>query len=116
MPSIRHEHGVCLQQDVLFLELTVHDHLRMFAVLKGVADADLRQAVDQAIAEVGLTQKTHTPAKALSGGMKRKLCLAIAFIGDSSLLLIDEPTVSEGGGRHLNANSELKFSLFAVAA
>ena len=56
-----------MQQDVLFLELTVYDHLRLFAVLKGVADRDLTEAVAMAIQEVGLTQKTHVQAKALSG-------------------------------------------------
>ena len=58
---------MCLQQDVLFLELTVYDHLRLFAVLKGVADHELNEAVTMAIAEVGLTQKTNVQAKALSG-------------------------------------------------
>lgn len=41
---------------------------------------------------VGLAEKRHTPAAALSGGMKRKLQVAIALLGDSKVVLLDEPT------------------------
>ena len=69
-----------LQHDVLFLELPVYDPLKLFAVLKGVPDEALEQVIESSIAEVGLSEKTHVLARALSGGMKRKLCLAMAFM------------------------------------
>ena len=44
------------------------------------------------IGQVGLTEKTHAKAGSLSGGMKRKLSLAIALIGDTGAVFLDEPT------------------------
>ena len=67
-------------------------HLTMFATFKGVAGRDVRAAAEKMIQEVGLTEKTHVVSRKLSGGMKRKLCLAIALIGDSGIVILDEPT------------------------
>lgn len=44
------------------------------------------------VSEVGLMEKKHTPASALSGGQKRKLSVALAFIGGSQVVVLDEPT------------------------
>ena len=51
--------------------------------------SDTQPAMLQA---VGLTDKAHTEAVALSGGMKRKLQVAIALLGDSPVVLLDEPS------------------------
>jgi ATP-binding cassette subfamily A (ABC1) protein 3 len=92
MPEIRKSMGVCPQHDVLFPELTVIEHLKMFGRIKGLIGAELTAAVNTKIEQVGLTEKINTPSKALSGGMKRKLSLAIALIGDSKIVFLDEPT------------------------
>jgi ATP-binding cassette subfamily A (ABC1) protein 3 len=52
----------------------------------------LRKEVKDLVEEVGLAEKINTPAGSLSGGMKRKLCLAMALIGNPKFLLIDECT------------------------
>ena len=68
------------------------EHLRFFAGLKGVAPAAVADAVTDIIRRVGLTEKTLAQAGTLSGGQKRKLCLGIALIGGSRVLIIDEAT------------------------
>lgn len=80
------------QLNVLFPLLTVEEHLRFFGTVKGLMGRELRDACDQVLIEVGLTEKRHVRSQALSGGMKRKLCLAMALIGDPKFVLLDEPT------------------------
>ncbi|KAK9987447.1 hypothetical protein SO802_032398 [Lithocarpus litseifolius] len=92
MDEIRKTLGVCPQNDILFAELTVKEHLEIFAILKGVNEEFLERVVMDMIDEVGLADKTNTTVKALSGGMKRKLSLGIALIGDSKVIILDEPT------------------------
>jgi ATP-binding cassette subfamily A (ABC1) protein 1 len=92
MEFIRDMIGVCPQHDVLFPELTVEEHLKLFMGMKGVTVKDQDKAVKEYIADVGLTEKTHTASKFLSGGQKRKLSVAIALCGDSKVIFLDEPT------------------------
>lgn len=84
--------GICPQHDVLFNDLTVEEHLRLFGTMKNVAPHQLQEDVDNIIDDVGLTETRHVKSKELSGGQKRKLSVAIAFIGDSKLVFLDEPT------------------------
>lgn len=92
MDEIRKELGVCPQHDILFPELTVREHLEMFAVLKGVKEDSVKSTVADMAEEVGLSDKISTLVRALSGGMKRKLSLGIALIGNSKVIILDEPT------------------------
>jgi ABC-type multidrug transport system ATPase subunit len=96
MPDIRRNVGICLQHDCLFPRLTVREHVQFFSRLKGqfsrMSREEAEEHVDQVIKDLALFEKRNTYAKHLSGGMKRKLCVAIAFCGDSSVVLLDEPT------------------------
>ena len=96
MNAIRQDIGICLQHDCLFGQLTVLEHIQFFAAIKGLyakMDAsDVAQKVDTSIKDVALSEKRHTLSQHLSGGMKRKLSVAIAFCGDSKTVLLDEPT------------------------
>ncbi|KAK2651860.1 hypothetical protein Ddye_011716 [Dipteronia dyeriana] len=92
MDEIRKGLGVCPQHDILFQELTVREHLEMFAILKGVKKDLVENVVADMVDEVGLADKINTVVRALSGGMKRKLSLGIALIGDSKVVILDEPT------------------------
>lgn len=96
MSSIRHDVGICLQHDCLFPQLTVREHIQFFSRLKGLyKDMSYQEAeehVDQAIRDVALFEKRNTFSKNLSGGMKRKLSVAMAFCGGSKVVLLDEPT------------------------
>lgn len=92
MDDIRKNLGVCPQYDILFPELTVKEHLEIFANIKGVNEESLENSVTEMVDEVGLADKLNTVVSALSGGMKRKLSLGIALIGDSKVVILDEPT------------------------
>ena len=92
MSTIRKNLGVCPQHDILYPDLTVREHLRLFGKFKGVPASKLEAEIDEMIREVGLVEKRNELSKNLSGGMKRKLSVGIAFIGGSSVVLLDEPT------------------------
>lgn len=92
MDEIRKSLGVCPQYDILFPELTVKEHLEIFSDLKGVNQYCLENVVIEMAEEVGLADKLNTVVGALSGGMRRKLSLGIALIGDSKVVILDEPT------------------------
>lgn len=92
MDEIRKELGVCPQYDILFPELTVREHVEIFATIKGVDEDSLDTVVTEMIDEVGLADKGSIAVRALSGGMKRKLSLAIALVGGSKVIILDEPT------------------------
>ncbi|EHB03954.1 ATP-binding cassette sub-family A member 13 [Heterocephalus glaber] len=94
LSSIRAELGVCPQQDVLLDNLTVQEHLQLFAAIKAPqwTKKERQQQVNKTLEDVGLTQHQHKQTQALSGGTRRKLSIAIAFLGQSSIVVLDEPT------------------------
>lgn len=92
LAGVRRSLGVCFQQNTLFAQLTVFQHLRLFAVVKGVRAKDVDDEAARMVSEVGLVEKKDTPTCALSGGQKRKLSVALAFIGGSEVVVLDEPT------------------------
>ncbi|KAJ3158388.1 hypothetical protein HDU86_002854 [Geranomyces michiganensis] len=84
--------GVCPQHDVLWANLTVRQHLQLFAAIKGVAVNQVSAAVEETIRMCDLAEKADYLAGALSGGQKRKLSVGIAYIGGSAVIIMDEPT------------------------
>ncbi len=92
MDEIRKNLGVCPQHDILYPDLTVQEHLIMFASFKGLTGNKIKDEVEKMIQSVGLTEKRHALSKTLSGGQKRKLSVGIAFIGGSKVVFLDEPT------------------------
>ncbi|KAL4696272.1 hypothetical protein H8957_001522 [Semnopithecus entellus] len=94
LSRVRMELGVCLQQDVLLDNLTVREHLLLFASIKSpqLTKKELHQQVNQTLQDVDLTQHQHKQTRALSGGLKRKLSIGIAFLGMSRTVVLDEPT------------------------
>ncbi len=85
----RHHLGVCPQVDACD-QMTVLEHLRFYARVRGVDDVE--HNVREVIRAVGLGPFQYRMAFALSGGNKRKLSLAIALMGNPSVLLLDEPS------------------------
>ena len=90
--AIRKSMGFCPQHDALYGDLSVAEHLRFYGRLRGLRGSHLEEEVDRKIAEVGLGPKKNVRSASLSGGMKRKLSLAVALIGDSRVVFLDEPT------------------------
>lgn len=90
--TLRHNMGVCPQHDVLWPELTVMEHLQLFAALKNVPAAKVQTEASEALTMVGLTEKANALVSTLSGGMKRKLSVCLAFLGGSKVVFLDEPT------------------------
>ena len=90
--EIRKNMGYCPQHDVLIPEMTVAEHLHLFASIKGCDPGEIPGEVDKMIESVGLVDKRDTYSRNLSGGQKRKLSLGIAFIGKSRIIFLDEPT------------------------
>ncbi|CAM1324270.1 ABCA2 (predicted) [Pycnogonum litorale] len=92
MDKIRKSLGMCPQHNVLFDELTVEEHLWFYSRLKGTSSKDIKGDMDQFISDIGLPEKKKSKVDCLSGGMKRKLSVAIAFVGGSRTVILDEPT------------------------
>ncbi|XP_052824141.1 phospholipid-transporting ATPase ABCA3 [Octopus bimaculoides] len=92
MKSVRSSLGICPQHDILFEMLTVKEHLQFFAQLKGFSKKLLKSEVDKMINSINLEDKRNVLSKNLSGGMKRRLSLGIALIGDSKIVILDEPS------------------------
>ncbi|KRX40871.1 ATP-binding cassette sub-family A member 3 [Trichinella murrelli] len=82
--------GYCPQYNPLFACMTVYEHLKFYCKLKG--RQLMPTEVDRLLHLLNLESKRHSLADHLSGGMKRKLCVAIALIGGSEVVLLDEPT------------------------
>lgn len=84
--------GVVTQNNSLWDRLTVESHLYLFARLRGVPINKLTQLVNDCLIDLELEPHRHKLSMSLSGGMKRKLCVAIALIGDPKVVLLDEPS------------------------
>lgn len=92
MDVIRRSLAMCPQYNVLFEYLTVEEHLWFYAKLKGAIEECLSSEIEKMIDDVDLRHKRNELSTNLSGGMKRKLSVAISFIGGSKTVILDEPT------------------------
>ena len=85
--------GYMAQSDALYETLTARENLKFFGELMGLSKATLTARLQHAAQVVNLTDALDQRVRAYSGGMKRRLSLAIALIADPDLLILDEPTV-----------------------
>ena len=84
--------GAALQEAALDPLLTGREHLRLQTALHGMAKAERKQRTQALLERVGLTQAADRKVKTYSGGMKRRLDLALALAHEPSILFLDEPT------------------------
>lgn len=92
-PSVRARIGVAPQALALYEELSGAENLMFFGQMQGLTGTRLRERVNWALEFVGLTERGRDRCKTYSGGMKRRLNLAVAMVHDPPVLLLDEPTV-----------------------
>ncbi|MGH0121051.1 UNVERIFIED_CONTAM: hypothetical protein FKN15_049426 [Acipenser sinensis] len=92
LSTIRQNLGVCPQHNVLFDQLTVEEHIWFYARLKGLSEVEVKAEMEQIVVDVGLPNKRKAKTSQLSGGMQRKLSVALAFVGGSKVVILDEPT------------------------
>jgi len=85
--------GVAPQTLALYEPLTALANLEFFGSLYGMGRADLKQRCIEVLEFVGLTERAQDRVAKYSGGMKRRLNLAITLMHDPEVLLLDEPTV-----------------------
>jgi len=84
--------GICPQDIVLWEGLTTRENLVFMADMYGVARATSRTRAEGLLEDMGLTEKAKSLAGDLSGGMKRRLNVAMALMHDPEIVVLDEPT------------------------
>jgi ABC-2 type transport system ATP-binding protein len=84
--------GAALQEAALDPMLTGRDHLRLQATLQGISRADRRPRAQELLDRVGLSEAADRKVGGYSGGMKRRLDLALALVHGPRILFLDEPT------------------------
>jgi ABC-2 type transport system ATP-binding protein len=85
--------GVVPQETALYEELSARENLRFWGSLYGLSGGRLKTAVEETLERVGLGGRASDPVKSFSGGMKRRLNLALGLVHSPRAVLLDEPTV-----------------------
>jgi ABC-2 type transport system ATP-binding protein len=91
-PQVRSRIGAALQEAALDPLLTGREHVRLQASLQGLPRAERSRRGDELLGRVGLTQAADRKVRGYSGGMKRRLDLALALVHRPRILFLDEPT------------------------
>jgi ABC-2 type transport system ATP-binding protein len=91
-PQVRASIGAALQEAALDPFLTGRDHLRLQAALHGLPRGERKKRSDELLERVGLSEAADRRVRGYSGGMKRRLDLALALVHRPSILFLDEPT------------------------
>jgi ABC-2 type transport system ATP-binding protein len=91
-PKVRKVIGAALQEAALDPFLTGREHLRLQTTMHGITGEERRQRSDELLTRVGLAEAADRKVKGYSGGMKRRLDLALALVHRPQILFLDEPT------------------------
>ncbi|XP_035157530.1 ABC-type organic anion transporter ABCA8 isoform X2 [Callithrix jacchus] len=84
--------GYCPQENALWPNLTVRQHLEVYAAVKGLRKEDAEVAITRLVDALKLQDQLKAPVKTLSEGIKRKLCFVLSILGNPSVVLLDEPS------------------------
>jgi ABC-2 type transport system ATP-binding protein len=84
--------GVAPQENLLYKTLSCEENLNFYARIYGLKTQQRRQQVETSLAAVNLLDRTKSPIETLSGGMQRRMNIAVALVHQPKLLILDEPT------------------------
>jgi ABC-2 type transport system ATP-binding protein len=92
--AVRDAIGVVPQDLALYSELTAEENLRFWGEMRGLGSAKLSSEIEEQLELTGLLDRADDRVKTFSGGMKRRLNLAVGLLGKPALVMLDEPTVA----------------------
>ncbi|MBN1261366.1 MAG: ABC transporter ATP-binding protein [Anaerolineae bacterium] len=92
--GVRRSIGVVPQDLALYDELSARENLRFWGEMRGLHGDGLKQEIDEKLRLMDLTNRAADRVKTFSGGMKRRLNLAVGLLGNPPLVMLDEPTVA----------------------
>ncbi|XP_068932645.1 ATP-binding cassette sub-family A member 10-like isoform X3 [Petaurus breviceps papuanus] len=84
--------GYCPQENSLWRNLTVRDHLEVYAAVKGMKKEDAMIMISRLVNVLKLQEHMKVSVKELSAGLTRKLCFALSILGNPAVVLLDEPS------------------------
>ncbi|XP_075034204.1 ATP-binding cassette sub-family A member 9-like isoform X2 [Mixophyes fleayi] len=84
--------GYCCQDSPLWPDMTVKQHLEIYAAVKGMKKEDGDQVIRRVAEALELKEHLDKPARKLSAGVCRKVCFAISMLGNPTIVLLDEPS------------------------
>ncbi len=91
--SLMNRVGYMAQSDALYGVMTARENLEFFAAVYGMKKKQIKDRIHKVMSIVNLLEHIDKPVNAYSGGMKRRLSLAMALIHEPEVLILDEPTV-----------------------
>lgn len=91
-PEVRSSIGAALQEAALDPFLTGREHLTLQAAMHGIGRKERKRRANELLERVGLTEASNRKVGGYSGGMKRRLDLALALVHEPQILFLDEPT------------------------
>ena len=100
--------GYMAQSDALYDSLSGYENLKFFAQMKGISKANVKTEIEHVTQVVDLQDDIKKRVSGYSGGMQRRLSLAIALLGKPELLVLDEPTVGIDPALRRKVWTELK--------
>lgn len=91
--SLMKKIGYMAQGDALYTALTAAENLQFFGAMYGMSKVEIKKRSAEVMELVNLSDHLNKPVQSYSGGMKRRLSLAIAILHNPPVLILDEPTV-----------------------
>jgi ABC-2 type transport system ATP-binding protein len=91
--AVRKIIGVVPQEIALYEPLTARENLIFWGRMYGLGGAELNRRADQGLEQVGLSDRARSRVQTFSGGMKRRLNIAVGLLHQPQILFMDEPTV-----------------------